>query len=433
MSNPIDVAVVGSGPNGLAAAITVARAGKRVRVYEAEDTIGGGARSGELIEPGFIHDLCSAVHPFGAASPFFRELPLHEYGLDWVHPDLPLAHPLDDGTAGALRRSLAATARGFGQDGRAYWRLMQPFVREFDALAGSVLAPIVRPPRHPLLLARFGLQALRSGEGLANARFETDAAQALFAGMAAHSALPLRRPLTASFGLVLGAAAHAVGWPLARGGSQAITDAMAAYLHALGGEVVTGHRVATLGDLPPAAATIFDVTPQQLLHITRDKMSGRYRRQLLAFRYGAGVFKLDYTLDAPVPWTAEPCRAAGTVHVVGGLPQLLESEDAVAHGRLADRPYVITSQPSLFDPTRAPAGKHTFWAYCHVPNGSAEDATSHIETQIERFAPGFRDIVRGRRVTTPATLQEHNANYIGGDIAGGRTAGCSSSFAPRCA
>lgn len=404
-------------------------AGRSVRVYEAAETIGGGARSAELTAPGFVHDVCSAIHPFGAASPFFAKLPLGKYGLEWVHPDLPLAHPLDDGTAGILDRSLKATARGLGEDGRSYYNLMHPYVRSFDKLADSFLGPIIRVPPHPLLMARFGVHAVRSAKGL-NRRFEGDHARALFGGISAHATLPLDHPLTASFGLILASAGHAVGWPIARTGSQAITDALAALLGALGGEIVTGHRIRAMGDLPPARAYLFDVTPQQLLNICGDRFSAYYRRQLMGYRYGAGIFKVDYALDGPVPWTAEACRRAGTVHLGGTFEEVAESERLVSKGKLPERPFVIAAQQSLFDPTRAPAGKQTLWAYCHVPNGSGIDMTDAIEAQFERFAPGFRDRIIQRGVIPPRLLQEHNENYIGGDIAGGSSGGMQLFFRP---
>jgi phytoene dehydrogenase-like protein len=428
-SAQLDAVVVGSGPNGLSAAITLAMAGRSVRVYEAAQTIGGGARSAELTAPGFVSDVCSAIHPFAAASPFFKRLPLEKYGLEWIQPDIQLAHPLDDGTAAVLDRSLKRTARGFGEDGRSYYKLMRPYVRSFDKLAESFLGPIIRMPPHPILMARFGLDAVRSAKGI-NRRFEGQHAPALFGGMSAHATLPLNHALTASFGLILGAAGHAVGWPIARTGSQAITDALAALLSANGGEIVANHRIRAMGDLPAARAYLFDVTPRQLLAICGDRLSAFYRRQLMGYRYGAGIFKVDYALDGPVPWTAEACRRAGTVHLGGTFEEVAEAEATVSRGKPAEKPFVIAAQQSLFDPTRAPEGKQVLWAYCHVPNGSGTDMTAAIEAQFERFAPGFKDRIIARGVIPPRLLQEHNDNYIGGDIAGGSTDGLQLFFRP---
>lgn len=430
MAERLDAIVVGAGPNGLAAAITLARAGWRVRVYEANETPGGGSRSEQLTLPGLVHDVCSAIHPFGASSPFFRALPLEHHGLEWVHPELPLAHPLDDGPPALLHRSLAETARGLDRDARAYARLMRPFTRNWEPLSEGVLAPVLRVPRHPLLMARFGLTSLPSARRLATSRFETPRARALFAGLAAHSTLPLDRLLTSSFGLVLAASAHAVGWPVARGGSGCITDALVSYLRSLGGEVVTSHPVRSLDDLPPARATLLDVTPGQLLSIAGDRLSGRYRKSLLGYRYGSGVFKLDYALSGPVPWKSPELARAGTVHLGGTMEEVIESEHLIGQDRHPDRPYVIVAQQSLFDPTRSRSGYEVLWAYCHVPNGSTEDMTGRIEAQLERFAPGFRDLVVQRHVMGPAAFERHNENYIGGDIAGGSHAGMQLFFRP---
>ncbi len=414
-----DAIVVGSGPNGLAAAITLARAGRSVIVFEAADTVGGGSRSAELTLPGFVHDVCSAVHPLAVASPVFATLPLAEHGLQWVHPDIPLAHPLDDGTAVLLHRSVEATAEALGRDASAYRRLMTPLVRDWDKLASQLLGPLLRVPRHPMALARFGLRAMRSARGLAEGVFEGERARALFAGLAAHSILPLERPFTATFGLLLGAAGHAVGWPVARGGSQRIADALASYLRSLGGELVTGRRVDSLDELPPARAFFLDVTPAQVVRIAGQRLPRGYQRKLTRYRYGPAAFKVDFALDGPIPWKAEACGRAGTVHVGGTLAEIAKGERAVAKGEHPERPYVLVAQQSLFDPTRAPEGKHTVWAYCHIPNGSTVDMTERIEAQIERFAPGFRERVLARHVMSPADLEHYNENYIGGDIAGG--------------
>jgi phytoene dehydrogenase-like protein len=412
--------VVGSGPNGLAAAITLAQAGLDVTVFEAEDTIGGGSRSAQLTLPGFTHDVCSAIHPMAVASPFFKSLPLAQYGLTWIHPSIPVAHPLDGGGAAFLQRSLDETAATFGKDGRAYRKLFGPLVDECDALLDALLAPLI-PPRHPIELARFGLGAgaLRSVDGLARTRFHGEPARALFAGIGAHSLLPLDAVASASFGLVLGMTGHAVGWPLPRGGAQAIPDALAAHLSSLGGSIVTGHRVAGHRELDAAAVVMFDVTPTQLLSIAGDRLPPGYRARLGRYRHGPAAFKLDWALGDAIPWSAAECRGAGTVHLGGTLDEIAAGERDVADGRHPERPFVLLAQPSLFDETRAPAGRHTAWAYCHVPNGSMVDMTARIEAQIERFAPGFHDLILARHVTTPADLEHHNANYIGGDIVGG--------------
>jgi phytoene dehydrogenase-like protein len=413
-----DAIVVGVGPNGLAAAITLARAGRSVLAVEANDTVGGGARSAELTLPGFIHDTCSAVHPLGIGSPFFQSLPLHEHGLDWIHPPAPLAHPFDDGTAATLERSVRATGATLKCDAEAYWRLMAPIARSWEKIAATTHAPL-RMPQHLFALARFGLRAVWPARLLAEAWFRGERAKGLFAGLASHSILPLERAPTAAAGLVLGALGHAYGWPIPRGGSQQIADAMASYLRSLGGEIVTGQRVATLTQLPPARAVLLDVTPRQLVQIAGDRLPAGYRRALARYRYGPGVFKLDWALDGPIPWRAPECARAATVHLGGTLPKIAESERATWEGRHAERPFVLLAQQSLFDDTRAPAGKHTIWAYCHVPHGSTCDMTERIEAQIERFAPGFRDRILARHAMGPAAMEAHNANYVGGDINGG--------------
>jgi phytoene dehydrogenase-like protein len=413
-----DAVVVGSGPNGLAAAIRLAGQGRSVLVVEASDVIGGGVRSGELTLPGFVHDVCSAIHPMALASPFFRTLPLTDHGLQWIQPDAPLAHPLDDGTAVILERSVDATADGLGQDAPAYRSLMGPYVEAWTKLERELLGPL-RLPRHPVALARFGLSAIRSAASLGRARFHTDRGRALFAGLAAHSILPLERAATAAFGLVLGIAGHAVGWPLPRGGSRRLSEALASFLRSLGGEIVTGTDVKSVGELPPARTTLLDVTPRQVMRLAGDRLPAGYRRRLGRYRYGAAAFKLDYALDGPIPWKAAACARAGTVHLGATFDEILASESAVGAGRVSDRPFVLLAQQSLFDDTRAPAGKHTAWAYCHVPNGSTVDMTDRVEAQIERFAPGFRSRVLARHVFTPARFEAHNANLVGGDINGG--------------
>lgn len=414
-----DAIVIGAGPNGLAAAITLAQAGCSVLVLEAKATIGGGMRSAELTLPGFSHDICSAIHPLGVGSPFFRSLPLANYGLEWIYPPAPLAHPLDNGTAAVLEPSIEATGATLGPDATAYHNLMAPLVADWNKLLSDLLGPLPFPPRHPLALARFGLSALRSARSLAESRFKGEHARALFAGLAGHSIMPLEKPLTASFGLVLGLLGHAVGWPLPKGGSQRIADALAAHLRSLGGEIVTNHLVESLDTLPPARIIMFDLTPRQFLRLLGDRLPPGYRRQLKNYRYGPGVFKVDWALDGPIPWRAVECAHAGTVHVGGTLAEVAASERAMAQGPPAEKPFVLVVQQSLFDSTRAPAGKHTAWAYCHLPHGSTFDMTTRIEAQIERFAPGFRERILARHVMSPVEMEQYNPNYIGGDINGG--------------
>ncbi len=413
-----DAIVIGSGPNGLAAAITLARAGRSVLVREAAETIGGGTRSMELTLPGFIHDVCSAVHPLAVGAPFLRTLPLAEHGLQWIHPHAPLAHPFDDGTAAMLERSIDATGETISEDAVAYKKLLRPFVDKWQELSDELLRPI-RLPRHPFLLARFGLKAIRSANGLARSSFEGTRARALFAGMAAHSMLPLDKAATASFGLVLGATGHAVGWPIPRGGSQKIADALGSLLRSLGGEIETNARVDSINELPHARHILCDITPRQLLRLAGHQLPAKFCRQLERYRYGLAAYKLDYALSAPVPWKAKECARAATVHLGGTLEEIAFSEREATEGRHAEKPFVLVVQPSLFDDTRAPAGQHTLWAYCHVPNGSTFDMAERIENQIERFAPGFRDLILARNVLSPAALERHNANYVGGDINGG--------------
>ncbi len=414
-----DAVVVGAGPNGLAAAITLAQAGCSVLVLEANATIGGAARSGELIRPEFVHDLGSAIHPLAFASPFFRTLPLERHGLRWIQPPVALAHPLDGGTAACLRQDLNAPNESLGKDDDAWRRLMQPFVRDWEKLSGEFLQPMLHLPRYPLTLARFGLPALARAGALARLRFREEPARALFAGIAAHSFLPLEAIASAAFGLVLGAAGHAVGWPFPRGGAQAISDALAAHLRDLGGEIETGRRIENLDQLPTARAVLFDLTCWQFAQLAAEQLPVSYRRKLENFRHAPGVFKIDYALSAPVPWQAAGCRAAGTLHLGGTLEEIAASERAVAEGRHSERPFVLVAQQSLFDATRAPENQQTLWAYCHVPHGSEGDMTEAIEQQIERFAPGFRDCVLARHVAGAAALERSNANLVGGDINGG--------------
>jgi phytoene dehydrogenase-like protein len=413
-----DAVVVGAGPNGLAAAITLARAGRSVLVREANGTVGGGARSAELTLPGFTHDVCSAVHPLAAGSPFFRTLPLAEHGLEWVFPPAALAHPFDDGTAAVLERSVEATAATLGADAGAYRRLMGRLVADWPLLENALLGP-PRWPRHPLALARFGLRALRPASRLAEGWFEGARARAFFAGLAAHSFLPLEKAPSAVFGLVLGITGHAIGWPIPRGGAQRIADALASYFRSLGGEIETDARVGLIDELPPARAVLCDVTPRQLVRIAGHRLPSGYKRKLGRYLYGPAVYKIDWALDGPVPWRAKECARAGTVHLGGTWEEVAASERAAWRGEHAEKPFVLVAQPSLFDSARAPAGKHTLWAYCHVPFGSEVDMTERIERQVEGFAPGFRDRVLARHAMSPADLERHNANLVGGDINGG--------------
>ena len=414
-----DAIVIGSGPNGLAAAITLARGGHSVLVYEANPTIGGGMRSAELTLPGFIHDTCSTVHSFAFASPFFKSIPLGDLGVEFAYPPAAIAHPLDDGTAAVLERSVQVTSETLGRDGAAYRRFISPLVKDADKLNADILGPLPLPPRHPIALARFGLAALLPAQMLAKMLFRGERARAFFAGVAAHSMLPLEMSPTAAYGLMLMLSAHTTGWPIVKGGSQNLANALARYFCSLGGEIITSHRVETIDELPPARAYLFDVTPRQLLKIAGTRFPSGYRRALEKFRYGPGVFKMDFALDGPIPWKAQDCARAVTVHLGGTLPEIAQSEREAWEGKPPEKPYVLLVQQTLFDPTRAPAGKHTVWAYCHVPHGSTFDMTERIEMQIERFAPGFRDRILARHVMTPAQMEDYNANYVGGDINGG--------------
>jgi phytoene dehydrogenase-like protein len=410
--------VVGSGPNGLAAAIVLAQAGLHVEVFEAEPTAGGAARTMELTLPGFLHDFGSAVHPMGASSPFFASLPLKDHGLEWIYSPAPLAHPLDDGTAVLLERDLGGAKTSLGADGDAWVELMQPFVEHWREFAPEVLRPIRSIPKHPWLMARFGMTALLSARTIAR-RFQSERTRALFAGLAAHSFLSLDEPLSGAFGMLMAVPAHAVGWPIPHGGSQSLTNALCGYLSTFGGEIKTSSRVESLASLSNYDLILCDVTPRQLLRIAGQRLSDRYKLQLARFRYGPGVFKVDYALSGPIPWKASDCLRAATVHLGGSFEEIAASEQAVQDGRHADAPFVLLVQPSLFDPSRAPATKHTAWAYCHVPNGSKGDMLQKLEDQVERFAPGFRECILARRVFSPADLESMDANLIGGDIGGG--------------
>ena len=414
-----DAAVVGAGPNGLAAAVRLAGAGLSVVVLEGSATIGGGARSAELTLPGFTHDVCSSVHPLGIASPWFRGLPLAGHGLAWAHPPIPLAHPLDGGGVAVLERGLAETVKGLGEDGAAYGRAMGPLVRDAGRLLEDILRPPLRIPRHPLTLARFGWLARRAAADLAGAWFKEPAGRALFAGIAAHGFLPLEQGPSAACGVVLSLLAHASGWPFARGGSQRISDSLAAHFRSLGGEIATRCPVSRMDEIPLARTVVLDLTPRQLVPLGGAGWPASYRKRLEAFRYGPGVFKIDYAMDWPVPWTNAVCSRAGTVHLGGEAAEIATAEREVTAGRIPERPFVILTQPSVADPTRAPEGCSTVWAYCHVPHGSTVDMTARIEAQIERFAPGFAGRVLARHTRNCAQMEAENPNLVGGDINGG--------------
>jgi len=413
-----DAVVVGAGPNGLAAAITLGRKFDSVLLLEAAKTIGGGVRSATLTIPGFQHDVCSAVQPLSLASPFFRQLDLPQYGLEWIQPEIALVHPFEDGSALFLHRSLEITADAMGPDGKAYKRLLQPFVDHEQKLLADILKPL-HFPASPFLMGRFAFHALRSLRGLAESHFKSDRTRALFAGLAAHAMIPLEQTATAAFGIVLATLAHTVGWPVIRGGSQKLADALADCFRNGGGEIVTERPIASIADLPKASFYFFDITPRQLLRIEGLGLSDTYRQRLALFRYGPGVCKMDWALKAPIPWKADICRKAGTVHLGGSLEEIAASIRDVSTGKMPSSPYIVLAQQSLFDPSRAPAGKHTAWAYCHVPHGSAADVSALIESRIERYAPGFREVILARNTLTAAAMEHYNANYVGGDINGG--------------
>lgn len=413
-----DVVIVGSGPNGLTAGVLLARAGLGVEIYEASDTPGGGCRSAELTQPGFVHDICSAIHPMGLLSPVFQDIDLTQHGLTWQPSQRPLAHPLPDGQVAVLEHSIAATTAGLGVDSRAWSKLLSPFSE--PAFIRSLLSPMWFPGAGSLLKkARFGMVALRSCESIARSYFHGEKARAIFAGCAAHSTMALDRAGTASFGLVLAAAGHAVDWPCARGGSRTITSALVHAFESRGGTLKLNHRITTLRQLPPARAILFDLSPHQVVQLAAEQLPARYCSQLRRFRHGAAVFKVDWALAQPIPWRNIECRTATTVHVCGSFEEILRSESETAVGRATEHPFVLVAQQSLIDPTRAPAGCHTGWAYCHVPNGSTVDMTERIERQIERFAPGFRDCILARHTISPTQLETHNPTMIGGDMAGG--------------
>lgn len=412
-----DAVVVGSGPNGLSAAIALQQAGLSVLMLEAKPTIGGGMRSEELTLPGFVHDICSAIHPLALGSPFFRTLPLANFGLNFINPPVLAAHPLDDGRAAALHLSVDETARSLGVDAESYRNLLEPFVRNWPTLAPDILGPL-HWPDHPLNLAQFGLKAMLPVSQLVK-RFNTAEAKSLLGGMAAHAMLPLTNLTTSAIALVLTAAGHRNGWPIPKGGTQAIANALAAYFHSIGGKIETDRFVTSMRDIPAARAVLFDVTPKQLLQIAGNRFSWLYRSQLNRYRYGMGVFKIDWALDGPIPFAAPECQRAGTVHIGGTFDEIAAAEQLTASGQQPDKPFVLLAQQSLFDASRAPAGQHTGWAYCHVPNGSTQDCTELIERQVERFAPGFRDRILARHTFNTVQMEAHNPNYVGGDINGG--------------
>ncbi len=412
-----DAVVVGSGPNGLSAAITLQHAGLSVLILEAKNTIGGGLRSAELTRPGFVHDICSAIHPLAVGSPFFRSIPLDQHGLEFISPPLSAAHPFDGGTAAALYQSLDETAQSLGTDAQVYRALMEPIVQHWPTMAADILGPL-HFPKHPLDMAAFGLDALPPVTYLAK-RFATKETRGLLAGMAAHSIQPLTNLTTSAIALVLLTAGHLHNWPIPKGGSQTIANALTSYFQSLGGTIETSHTVDSLRDIPPTKAILFDITPKQLLHIAGSRFSTLYRKQLERYRYGMGVFKIDWALDGPIPFTAPECQQAGTLHLGGTLEEITAAEQATSSGKHPENPFVLLAQQSLFDASRAPQGKHTAWAYCHVPNGSTVDCTDVIEKQVERFAPGFRDRILARHTMNTRQMEAYNANYIGGDINGG--------------
>lgn len=413
-----DAVIIGSGPNGLAAAISLAKTGLSVAIFEAKETIGGGLRSTELTLPGFIHDICAAVHPLGVGSPFFRSLPLEKYGLEWIYPPVSLAHPFDAGQPALLHRSIDETSQTLGIDANAYRKLMQPLAGNWDLLVDDLLAPF-HIPRHPIALASFGYYGLRSAESLMNSYFQGEKARSMFAGLAAHAILPLDNAITASFGLILGILGHKIGWPIAKGGSQQIAKALGAYFQDLGGEIITGVTIKSLKELPPTKAVLCDIGPRQLLQIANDRLPEKFQEKLRKYRYGPGVFKIDWALNAPIPWKEQACQRAGTIHLGSTAEEIILSEKKVWEGEVSQKPYIILAQPSLFDATRAPEGKHTAWAYCHVPSGSEINMIELIENQIERFAPTFRKNILARHTYTAVEMEHYNPNYIGGDINGG--------------
>lgn len=415
----LDAVIIGSGPNGLAAGIRLAQEGLTVKIFEKNESVGGGTRTQELTLPGFHHDICSAIHPMAKASPFLKSLPLEDYGLEWIHPDVPFAHPLDGQPAGALFRSLDQTIATLKEDGQTYRQLVDPFIDSWEELLPDLLAPFTLLPNNPLRMARFGLKALRSAEDIA-AKFTTEKARAVWAGLAAHGILPFDKTATAAIALVFTTTTHTIGWPYPKGGSHEITKAMAGYFRSLGGEIETNAEIKSVDELPKSTAVLFNTTPRQILELAGDRLTSSYAKKLRNFKYGCGVFKLDLALSEPIPWTDELCRQAGTVHVGGTFEEIAASEKATAGGSHPEKPFVLVAQQSLWDDSRAPSGQHTGWAYCHVPNGSTKDMTEPILNQIERFAPGLRDCIIGQHSMNTEAMHAYNPNYIGGDINGGQ-------------
>lgn len=413
-----DAVIIGSGPNGLAAGILMAKQGLSVLILEAKDTIGGGTRTKELTESGFLHDVCSAVHPTAFAAPFLKTLPLADFGLEWCLPDFQVAHPLDDGNAVIIPKSLDETAERLGKDGKRYKKIVSPMIRDWDRLSNDLFGPI-RIPQNPLAMARFGMKAIQSAKQFANGQFKNPATRAFFAGLAGHSILPLEQLFTASFGIIFSASLHVADWAIAKGGSASITNAMADYYESLGGKIQTYTAITDYKQIPSAKAILFDLTPHQIARIADSAFPYKFTKTLMDYQYGPGAFKMDFALSEPVPWENEDARKAGTLHLGGTFEEIAASERDSWNGNYSDNPYVLVSQPSIFDDTRAPAGKHTLWAYCHVPNGSEVDRSEDIIKQIERFAPGFRDAIISYSTMNALQFESYNANYVGGDINGG--------------
>jgi phytoene dehydrogenase-like protein len=411
-----DAVIIGSGPNGLCAGIALAQQGCSVLILEADQTAGGGVRSEALTLPGFVHDPCAALFPMTRVSPFIKGLPLEKFGLEWLSSPHVLAHPLSSGKAVLVDHSLDCTAEGLGRDGPAYRRMMQPLLRDWERFSHDLLSPLPLPPRAPLTYLGFSLKALQPAVMLAKGSFKTRAARAMFAGLAGHSMLPLERIASGAFGIVIGATAHAAGWPFPKGGAGALSQAMIAYFQSLGGELLTGFKVDRPEQLPEFRAALFDVAPKNLLGIFGERLPASYRRTLSRYRYGPGVCKVDYALDGPVPWAAEEAQQAATLHLGDSLEEIALAEAQVARGLFPEKPYVLVAQTSRFDPSRAPAGKQTLWAYCHVPNGSNRDVSPLIEAQIERYAPGFKQLILAKHVRTASEMEAYNPNYVGGDI-----------------
>jgi len=413
-----DAVIVGSGPNGLAAGIVLQQAGLTTLIVESKPTIGGGMRSAELTLPGYVHDVCSAIHPFGVGSPFLQSLPLHEFGLEWVYPEAAVAHPFDDGRAVLLKKSIEETAQQFGEGAQAYKELMQPIVAHWDKIAPDFLGPLGLP-RYPIKFTSFGLKAIQSAKSIAFRHLKEPYSRGFFAGIAGHSILPLDKLVSSGIALVLGALGHKVGWPFPKGGAQKLADAMAKYYKSLGGSVQTDMEVQAIGDIPSHRAVLFDITPRQLLQLDGLVFPSLYRKQLENYKYGPGIFKIDWALSEPIPFKAKDCLKAATIHLGGTFEEISHAEILPWQGKHADKPYVLLVHQTPFDPSRAPEGQHTAWAYCHVPNGSTVDMTECIEQQMERFAPGFKDTVLARHTMNTAEVNHYNANYIGGDIIGG--------------